>query len=191
MGVTVVGVSVLGVACSSISGGPPAAGGERSAPISSAATSDGLITAQSAECADLGRRVLAYLRSGDNGGDPNLDVEYSGSVGVPLPQARSIADSAINECDDTARSSSDGAGAGAGTGAPATPALDGAAVAQGVRKVVSENYGEAVSDVRCPDRIPADVGVSVTCWMTVGGVQKSALVTVTSSSGTYEVGRPS
>ncbi|GAC1369953.1 MAG: hypothetical protein NVSMB43_05020 [Pseudarthrobacter sp.] len=48
---------------------------------------------------DLGDEVLHYLATGDNAGDPQLDVVLSKYVGVSLPQARAIADQQIQQCD--------------------------------------------------------------------------------------------
>jgi pyruvate/2-oxoglutarate dehydrogenase complex dihydrolipoamide acyltransferase (E2) component len=58
----------------------------------------GLVTAIYARC-DTGKRVLHYLATGENGGDSQLDVLLSRYVGVPLPQARAIADQQIQQCD--------------------------------------------------------------------------------------------
>ncbi|MHA7289553.1 hypothetical protein ACX80V_07905 [Arthrobacter sp. MDT3-24] len=57
-----------------------------------------MVTALHARC-DVGNKVLQYLASGDNGGDPQLDVLLSKYVGVGLPQARAIADQQIQQCD--------------------------------------------------------------------------------------------
>ncbi|MGM7774450.1 hypothetical protein ACSVHC_00245 [Arthrobacter sp. KNU-44] len=58
----------------------------------------GLVTPVHARC-DVGNKVLHYLASGDNGGDPQLDVLLSKYVGVSLPQARAVADQQIQQCD--------------------------------------------------------------------------------------------
>ncbi|WP_442545224.1 hypothetical protein ACSBOX_05980 [Arthrobacter sp. KN11-1C] len=42
---------------------------------------------------------MRYLATGDNGGDPQLDVLLSKYVGVDLPQARAVADQQIQQCD--------------------------------------------------------------------------------------------
>ncbi|WP_426997980.1 hypothetical protein [Pseudarthrobacter sp. N5] len=63
-----------------------------------AAGAAGLVKALHPHC-DVGDKVLNYLATGDNGGDPQLDVLLSKYVGVDLPQARAIADQQIQQCD--------------------------------------------------------------------------------------------
>jgi hypothetical protein len=62
------------------------------------AASNGLIKAIHGEC-DFGDQILLYLATGDNRGNPKMDTAFSPYVGVPLPQARSVADQKIQECD--------------------------------------------------------------------------------------------
>jgi biotin carboxyl carrier protein len=61
--------------------------------------SAGLIQAVHDQC-DFGSKILHYLATGDNQGDPKLDTAFSQHEGVPLPQARAIADQAIERCDE-------------------------------------------------------------------------------------------
>lgn len=64
----------------------------------------GLVTARHSEC-DFGPKLLHYLRTGDNSGNPMFDTEYAGSVGESLPEARADVDKAIAECDSSVDSS--------------------------------------------------------------------------------------
>lgn len=70
-----------------------------SATETSSSASAGLIQAVHGQC-DFGSKILHYLATGDNQGDPKLDTAFSQHVGVPLPQARAIADEAIGRCDE-------------------------------------------------------------------------------------------
>ena len=49
----------------------------------------------------LRTRATHYRETGDNDGNPWYDQHYAADVGIPLPQARAIADAAIERCDDT------------------------------------------------------------------------------------------
>ncbi|MGF0313692.1 DUF4333 domain-containing protein [Rhodococcus sp. IEGM1428] len=146
---------------------------------------DGLVVASNNGCATLGRAVLEYLSTGDNRGDPNLDLKYGDSVGVPRPQARAIADQAIVDCDTQIDVS------GGDTGSATTRTLDQNSAEDGVRKVVTDNYGASdVSNVQCPTQIPVVDGTSVTCSLTVDGADKTVTLTFTGSDGDYEVSLP-
>jgi biotin carboxyl carrier protein len=86
-------------------GTPPTAGqsttanpGAVGATGESSSTSTGLIQAIHHEC-DFGSTILRYLATGDNQGDPKLDTAFSQHVGASFPQARAIADQAIERCD--------------------------------------------------------------------------------------------
>lgn len=61
-------------------------------------TSAGLIQPVHPQC-DFGSKILRYLATGDNQGDPKLDIAFSQHVGVSLPRARAIADQSIERCD--------------------------------------------------------------------------------------------
>jgi len=58
-----------------------------------------LIPAQYPVC-DQGAEILAYLESGNNNGDPELDRVFASYVGVPAPQARALAGQWIEACDE-------------------------------------------------------------------------------------------
>jgi hypothetical protein len=62
------------------------------------APSGGLIAARHAQC-NFGPTLLHYLATGDNGGNPSYDQHYADDVGASMPQARAIADKAIQDCD--------------------------------------------------------------------------------------------
>ena len=62
------------------------------------AANNGLVTPRWQQC-NFGPRLLHYLATGDNGGNPTYDQLFADDVGVPLPQARAIADKAIEDCD--------------------------------------------------------------------------------------------
>lgn len=146
---------------------------------------EGLVVANNSECATLGRAVLDYLSTGNNRGDPTLDLRYGDSVGVPRPQARAIADQAIVDCDSQIDVS------GNETDSTTTQKLDQASAEAGVRKVVTQNYGASnVSVVQCPPYIPILDGTSVTCSLTIDGADKTVTLTMVGSDGNYEVGLP-
>jgi len=57
-----------------------------------------LVAAQYPQC-DQGAEILAYLESGNNNGDPELDRVFASYVGVSAPQARALAGQWIEACD--------------------------------------------------------------------------------------------
>lgn len=67
-------------------------------PSATAAADNGLVAAAHAKC-NVGAKILHYLATGDNQGDPQLDILYARDVGTSLPQARSIASQNIQRCD--------------------------------------------------------------------------------------------
>jgi uncharacterized protein DUF4333 len=71
-----------------------------------------------------------------------------------------------------------------------TRVFDSAAVQQGVQKVLTDNYGLAVSSVTCGQNIKVDNGATFQCDATIDGEQKKVPITVTSAGGDYQVGRP-
>lgn len=71
-----------------------------------------------------------------------------------------------------------------------TKVFDSAAVQQGVQKVLTDNYGLAVSAVTCGKDIKVANGATFQCDATIDGEQKKVPVTVTSATGDYQVGRP-
>lgn len=76
--------------------GRPTTGSESVTPVSRTPV---LVPARHPECVSTGMIVLSYLRSGDNKGNPNLDLVYAQQVGVDEPQARAIASRAVQQCD--------------------------------------------------------------------------------------------
>jgi hypothetical protein len=91
---------------------------------------EGLVAAQHPECATTGTKLLHYLATGDNGGDPSYDRNYGAYVHEPLPQARARADTAIEYCDTTLTGQAIGAAAAASTAAAATSQQQAAATSQ-------------------------------------------------------------
>lgn len=65
-------------------------------PVSNSA--NGLVPARHPDC-NIGGQLLRYLATGDNAGHPWLDQNYANDVGATPPQARAIADEAIEACD--------------------------------------------------------------------------------------------
>jgi hypothetical protein len=65
------------------------------------ADDSGLVTAHHGQC-DVGTKILNYLATGDNGGDPGMDQVFASYVGVSAPQARALADKWITACDQQA-----------------------------------------------------------------------------------------
>ncbi|WP_144627448.1 hypothetical protein [Arthrobacter woluwensis] len=63
--------------------------------------SGALVHARHGEC-NFGPKVMKYLATGDNQGDPRLDKMFAGHVGAPGPEARQIVDDAIEKCDGAA-----------------------------------------------------------------------------------------
>lgn len=62
------------------------------------ASPEGLVLARHDNC-NYGSQLLHYLQTGDAGGDPWFDQHFSDDVGASTPQARAIADKAIETCD--------------------------------------------------------------------------------------------
>lgn len=79
----------------------PATGLVDSTMAATAADTAGLVPAEYPQC-DVGAQILRYLQTGDNGGDPQLDVQFANYVGVPVAQARALADQYIQQCDQQA-----------------------------------------------------------------------------------------
>ncbi|MGQ0575828.1 MAG: DUF4333 domain-containing protein [Pseudonocardia sp.] len=71
-----------------------------------------------------------------------------------------------------------------------TRVLDQAALAQGVARILVEEYAVDVTSVSCPAGIRAEPGATFTCTAVVAGQQADVPVTVTSRFGAYSVGRP-
>jgi hypothetical protein len=84
---------------STSTGGTPMTQDEPHPPVNTGQTAgDALIAPRHPQC-NIGAQVLHYLATGDNGGNPWYDQHFAGDIGVPAPQARAIADKAIQDCD--------------------------------------------------------------------------------------------
>jgi hypothetical protein len=69
--------------------------------------------------------------------------------------------------------------------------LDRGAAQQGVRTVLTTNYGVTdVGAVSCPSGVRVKPGDTFTCTVKVGDDEKRVTAKFTDSDGTYEVGRP-
>lgn len=68
--------------------------------------------------------------------------------------------------------------------------FDDVAVAQGVQRVLAQDYHLTVSGVRCPPGVEVLAGAVFECAATVDGRAVSVPVRVVSSGGAYGVGRP-
>ncbi len=68
--------------------------------------------------------------------------------------------------------------------------FDTAALQQGVLSVLRDDYQLDADLVACPPGRAVTVGSSFSCSAEVAGVPKTITVTVTSSDGRFEVGRP-
>jgi hypothetical protein len=68
--------------------------------------------------------------------------------------------------------------------------LDPDAVAEGVTRVVTEDWRRQVSGVSCPADQEVRTGVTFTCRATVDGRSAQVPVTVLDPGGTYAVGQP-
>lgn len=69
--------------------------------------------------------------------------------------------------------------------------FDQAAVQDGVNRILTENYGQNVSAVSCPEDQAVEAGATFTCQATIDGQQRPVQVTVRNDDGEYEVGQPS
>jgi hypothetical protein len=92
-------VVVAALLLTGCSGGPEV--GPQPTPAAGSPTveaSAGLVPPAHPQC-NLGPLISHYLATGDNQGHPRLDQQLSQDVGVPVPQARAIADRYIEACD--------------------------------------------------------------------------------------------
>ncbi|MCY7343194.1 MAG: DUF4333 domain-containing protein [Pseudonocardia sp.] len=72
-----------------------------------------------------------------------------------------------------------------------TRVFDAAAVQDGVRRVLTDDYRiDGVASVTCGDAIQVTSGKSFDCQATIDGEQVPVPVRITTDSGNYEVGRP-
>lgn len=89
-------ISIVCMTVAGCSSGEPITVGPTSARTT--ASVNGLVVARHRQC-DFGDRLLRYLATGDNGGEPWYDQQFANDVGVSVPEARAIADEAIQKCD--------------------------------------------------------------------------------------------
>ncbi|MET7666612.1 DUF4333 domain-containing protein [Micromonospora luteifusca] len=68
--------------------------------------------------------------------------------------------------------------------------FDTAALQRGVLTVLRENYQLDADEVACPVAPPVTVNSRFSCSTRIAGEPKTVTVTVTSSAGRFEVGRP-
>jgi hypothetical protein len=68
--------------------------------------------------------------------------------------------------------------------------FDQAALQDGVQRVLTQNYNLDVSAVQCDQGVRVAEGTSFECRATVDGAPVKVPITITSSDGAYEVGRP-
>ncbi len=71
-----------------------------------------------------------------------------------------------------------------------TRVLDTAAVQDGVRQVLSQDYGLEVQSVTCPDGTEVATDVTFQCTAVIDGEEVAVPIRITSEDGNYEVGRP-
>ncbi|WP_433129540.1 DUF4333 domain-containing protein [Micromonospora sp. CA-240977] len=68
--------------------------------------------------------------------------------------------------------------------------FDTAGLQRGVLTVLRENYQLDADEVACPVAPPVQVNSRFSCSVRIAGEPKTVTVTVTSSAGRFEVGRP-
>jgi Domain of unknown function (DUF4333) len=71
-----------------------------------------------------------------------------------------------------------------------TLVLDATAVQDGVRQVLTQDYGLEVESVTCPEGTTVTPEVTFECTAVVDGEQVGVPIRITSTDGNYEVGRP-
>ena len=71
-----------------------------------------------------------------------------------------------------------------------TRTFDTAAVEDGVRQILVQEYGLQVDAVSCPPDQPVEPGAQFTCTATADGEQTQVEITVRTEDGEYEVARP-
>jgi hypothetical protein len=71
-----------------------------------------------------------------------------------------------------------------------TRVLDTAAVQDGVRQVLSQDYGLEVQSVTCPDGTEVATDATFQCTAVIDGEEVAVPIRITSEDGNYEVGRP-
>lgn len=137
-------------------------GGSAASPSASASATSpaytGVVKATHPQC-DLGPKILHYLITGDNGGDPQLDVAFSQHVGAPEPQARSIADQYVQQCDARIdRQASESAKVQTETSADPKNATQDAATRDITQAAACDAIGGRVEGTLCHSTIQASPG---------------------------------
>jgi hypothetical protein len=72
-----------------------------------------------------------------------------------------------------------------------TTVFDQNAVQDGVRRILSNEYGQNPQQVSCPADQEVQTGSRFTCQATIDGEQHDVIITVRTDAGEYEVARPS
>lgn len=150
-------LAVLVVAfCAAVAGCGGSSGGQTGGG-SSGGQSGGevLVAAQHPQCGTTGTKLLHYLTTGDNGGDPSLDQRYGSSVNSSAPQARAIADKAIQDCDNLLNSQALNSAAATSSAAAATSQQRAAAAVEPVKiascKAIGGTYPSADRQCDAPN----------------------------------------
>jgi hypothetical protein len=68
--------------------------------------------------------------------------------------------------------------------------LDAGSVADGVTRVVTEDWRRSITGVQCPEDQPVRTGTEFTCTATVDGRPQQVPVRLVDDVGTYSVGQP-
>lgn len=71
-----------------------------------------------------------------------------------------------------------------------TTVFDQNAVQDGVRRILSDEYGQSPQQVSCPADQEVQTGARFTCQATIDGEQRDVNITVRTDAGEYEVARP-
>jgi hypothetical protein len=71
-----------------------------------------------------------------------------------------------------------------------TTVFDQQAVQDGVRRILTDEYGQNADAVRCPLDQQVRQGTTFTCTATIDDKLRTVLITVKTDSGKYEVARP-
>ena len=143
----------------------PATGAAGQAIAPASADDASLIKAVHARC-DVGQKILRYISSGDNQGDPQLDVEFSRYVGSSVPEARSIADQNIQQCDANL-SKQEAAQASAAAKAQAETSSSAAAAQAAADRTAAQAAVQTNQQTACT-AIGGHLGTG-TCYSTVQG----------------------
>lgn len=72
-----------------------------------------------------------------------------------------------------------------------TTVFDQNAVQEGVRRILTDEYGQNAQQVSCPTGQKVEAGARFTCQATIDGAQRDVTITVKTDAGEYEVARPS